>query len=120
MQPIISRQNVRTYLKQSFNLNEKQLFDKEMVDGEMFTHVTCELLTEFTKSYYDAGRLTAIVPFSNKEISLTSPDFSNLNSIDDIMQMLSSTHKERMEAIQHHRVLYMQEQTLTTKEEQER
>ena len=107
MRPIISRQNVRTYLKQTFNLNEGQLFDKETVNKEMFTKVTCGLLGEFTKAYYKTGKLTAKAPFTDKEISLTPPDFNSLNSLDDIMHMLNTAYKERMEGVEQNRKEYI-------------
>lgn len=107
MKPLITRKTVGTYLRQTFALNEQQLFDNEKVNQQMRNEITKNLLEEFTSSFYSNGKLITRNPFLKKDVELTAPDFDTITSIDDMMKLLSDIHKERMQIIDQHRQEYL-------------
>ena len=114
MKPLITRKTVATYLRQTFALNEQQLFDNEKVSQQMRNEVTKNLLEEFTASIYGNEKLIARDPFIKKDFELTPVDLSTITTIDDLMKLLSEVHKERMHIISKNRI-----QLLENKQEKE-
>jgi len=104
MKPIISRKTVATYLRQTYALNEKQLFDNNLVNQQMRNEITENLLEEFTSTFYANGKLIARDPFTKKDFQLTPPDLNTINTTDDLMKLLSEAHKQRMQAITQYRI----------------
>jgi len=105
---MISRKNVNLFLQQTYSINEQQLFDPKAVNKQMRTEMVIGLLEEFTSSFYGNGELIARDPFLKKDIELTAPDFSAINSMDDVMKLLSETHKQRIQAVDQRRQEYLQ------------
>ncbi|GGG19741.1 hypothetical protein GCM10011344_20550 [Dokdonia pacifica] len=108
MKPLITRKTVGTYLRQTYALNEQQLFDNKFVSQEMRNEILTNLLEEFSSSFYGNGKLIARDPFTKKDISLTTPDFDTINTMDSVMKLLSDTHKQRMETIDRYRKQHLQ------------
>lgn len=96
---MITRKNVGLYVKQTYGLNEKQLFDKAITNNEMFEEVATSLFLEFTTCFYGNKNLLTKDPFTSQTLKLMSKDVSSITSMDNLMQSLSDAHKQRMEAI---------------------
>ena len=118
MNPIISRQNVRLYLKQTYHLTEKELFSDDInSDINIREDIIAGLIQEFTSLRCVGNNLITTDPYTKKDMRLPIPDFDKVDSMNSLMALLSETHKQRMQAIATSRARLLENQQ--EKEEQD-